>query len=750
MFSLRSHALLRIVSALVLVFASLGIALAQDDPDPNSPTPVLISENDSTRALINSTGIVVKRGRSLSRQLANVFQVDQKVELLVANIDLMYGEGANAFRIYALDGRGREYRFPVLEVRPSDNQKGVFVVVTQLTDQIRYWNEPPAEGDLLVRLTWRGLASNRVRLALGAMGGSVKDDPGAMPTPLSSVTARDDGDETSEYSTGYRWSGDRKRFLEQATFGPTSAEDSRIRRIGLRAWLADQFTLPYPSASNPYPNIPLMSVNLDTAPPLGCGPQPNPNTPVWQACVRDHYTQYQLQKWFYKEAFYGAAQLRHKMTWALSQIWVISGVDTQQSSHMIEWHQQLSKNAFGNWRTLMYDITLNPGMGNYLDMMRSTRTSPNENYPREILQLFNVGLFMLNQDGTLQLDASNNPIPTYDQNTVNNFTKVFTGWRDCRPADLNASCPDFLAGTQDYKDPMSLNTGQHDLTAKTLLSYPGSTTTNIPACTGCTGQATYNYAYASLNQALDNIYNHPNVAPFVSKLLIQHFVTSDPTPAYVGRVAAVFNANRTSPTQMQEVIKAILLDSEARGDVKTDPRYGKLREPVQLLTNVLRNFDVRSADLMTQSDGVVNGSLIALGQNAFFAPTVFNYYQPNYVVPGSTILGPEFGIFTTSTSIGRANLFATYAFNGLTVAMPDRPNGTRINLAEVQAEAAADATANRLMDYLNNKMMHGTMSAQMRAAILPAVTAVASTNTLLRSQTAIYLIATSSQYQVQR
>jgi hypothetical protein len=253
-----------------------------------------------------------------------------------------------------------------------------------------------------------------------------------------------------------------------------------------------------------------------------------------------------------------------------------------------------------------------------------------------------------------------------------------------------------------------------------------------------------------LNQALDNIYNHPNVAPFVSKLLIQHLVTSDPSPAYVGRVSAVFNANRTNPTQMQEVVKAILLDPEARGDVKTDPRYGKLREPVQLLTGVLRNFDVRNQALNGQSDGVVNGSVAGLGQSVFQAPTVFNYYQPNYVVPGTTILGPEFGIYTTSTSILRANLFATYAFNGLNVANPDRPQGTRINLAEAQAIAAADTTANQLMDHLNTKMMHGTMSPQMRAAILPAVTAVASTNTLLRVQTAIYLIATSSQYQVQR
>jgi hypothetical protein len=357
---------------------------------------------------------------------------------------------------------------------------------------------------------------------------------------------------------------------------------------------------------------------------------------------------------------------------------------------------------------------------------------------------------MLNQDGTLQLDGQGNPIPTYDQNIVNNFTKVFTGWRDCRT--VNAACPNLAPGIPDYKDPMEFVPGNHDLTAKTLFSYPGSTTTNIGACTGCTGNnATITtYAFNSLNQALDNIYNHPNLAPFVSKALIQQLVTSDPTPAYVGRVAAVFNANRTNPSQMKEVIRTILLDPEARGDVKTDPRYGKLREPVQLLTNVLRNFNVSSADLSTLSDGVVNGSVAGIGQDVFNSPTVFNYYQPNYFVPGTTILGPEFGIYTTGTAIGRANLFATYAFNGLGVSLPNRPLGTKLNLADVQAVSAADATANQLMDYLNTRMLHGTMSTQMRNMILPAITAISAANSLQRSQTAIYLIATSPQFQVQR
>jgi uncharacterized protein (DUF1800 family) len=196
---------------------------------------------------------------------------------------------------------------------------------------------------------------------------------------------------------------------------------------------------------------------------------------------------------------------------------------------------------------------------------------------------------------------------------------------------------------------MSLSPANHDVTAKTLLSYPGSTTTNIAACTPnpCNTAQITTYANNSLNQALDNIYNHPNVAPFVSKYLIQQLVTSDPTPAYVGRISAVFNAKRTNPSQLKEVVKAILLDPEARGDVKTDPIYGKLREPVQLMTNLFRQIGVTSADGLGQSDGDVNRFPSAMSQSLFFAPTVFNYYPPSYVVPGTSLLGPEFAIFNT-------------------------------------------------------------------------------------------------------
>jgi uncharacterized protein (DUF1800 family) len=731
----------------LLVFSGF----AQEDPNPDSPSPVLISVSGSTRALAVSVrswrgGLPKESNRAFS------YGANSKINIFVTNVELLKEESANAFRVFIQDARGREYRLPVLEMQPVAGMEWIYALTVQLKDEIGYWEEQPERGDVLMRVSWRGLTSNRVRLGLGAIGGRIREDENAVPTPapLAPIKNSDGSTTTSEY-VGYKYSGDRFRFMEQATFGPTAALDNSLRRIGLRRWLEGQFEMPYPSANNPYPNIPLRNTN----PPADCNGNSTAPDPVdlYPECFRDTYSMYQPQVWFYKEALYGEPQLRHRMMWALSQIWVISGVDTQQSSWMIAYQQQLSNNAFGNWRNLMRDITLNPGMGNYLDMMRSTRNNPNENYPREILQLFNVGLFMLNQDGTLQLDGQGNPIPTYDQNTINNFTKVFTGWSLCEVT--GPQCPNRTSGAPNYKDPMIItNTNNHDLTAKTLLNYPGSTTTNVAACTGCTGAAITTYANNSMTQALDNIYNHPNVAPFVSKLLIQNFVTSDPTPAYVGRVAAVFNANRTNPSQLKEVLKAILLDPEARGNVKTEPRFGKLREPVQLTTNVLRIFNVRSFNGTAQSDGDINRLPNGMGQNAFNSPTVFNYFPPDYVVPGTTVLAPEFGIYTTGTAVARANFANTMVMGtGINVSNPNTPNGTSIDLSELQALSTADTTGNQLLDHLNQRMMGGNMSSSMRNTIRTAVTTVAPTsaaNHLLRARTAVYLIATSSQYQVQR
>ena len=761
--------------SLSMIFTVAVGTIAQDGNDPNSPAPVLISESRSTRALALPARSFA-RLELPSRASARPFSYNSTVVIFATNISLMNGEGANAFRVYVEDADGRRFRFPVLDIQPVDKMSGpdkVYALTVQIKDESGYWSPPENSGDVFIAVTWRGMVSNRVILGIGTYGRGVKADPSSVPTPLgaSKVSKGGQMDQLALGSVGYRYGGDRLRLMEQATFGPTAALDSRLRRIGIRTWLEQQFEAQYPSLSNPYPNHPLKPGNA----PSDCdNNQTIPDVPT--TCFRDTYSMYQPQIWFMKEALYGEAQLRHRVAWALAQIWVTSGTDIQQGRHMVEYHKVLSRNAFGNYRDLMEEMTLNPTMGQYLDMMTSTRNNPNENYARELMQLFTIGLFMLNQDGTYQLDETNSPIPTYDQNNVNALTKVLTGWRDCR---VQASCPNIALGTVNYIDPMMLNAGittaggnLHDLTAKTLLDYPGSTTTNIPVCPtsgagNCTAtggttnaQALANiavYANGSMEQALDNIFNHPNVGPFVSKILIQHLVTSDPTPAYVARVSAAFNNNGLGERgDMKAVIRAILLDPEARGDIKTDPNYGKLREPVLLSTNLLRQFNVRSADGLSQSDGyyIARVEFVGMGQIPFLAPTVFNFYPPSYVIPGTSMLGPEFAIMTTGTAIQRTNFVNRFVFTSIPVPVsnPNMPNGTSLDFSDLQSISTADLTGNALVDELGRRMLHGTMSAQMKSTLLPAVTSF-TTGTdmhLNRVRQAVYLIATSSQFQVQR
>ena len=746
---------MRIFAAFAIV-SCVALGIAAQDPDPNSPTPVFLTDATSTRALAQ-TSRNAQRGIDPSKIRARAFLPNSSVVLYVTNLDLMDGEGANAFRVNAEDELGHKYRFPVTDIRIADNARveGVYAVTIVLTDEIGYWDPPVPNADLLLHLTWRGLSSNGVKIGLGHMGGNVKDDPDARPAPLGSApqtTSNKEVDSPSPEFVGYRFSGDRRRFLEQATFGPTQALDDRIRRIGLRTWLAEQFAAPYPT--NPYPNQPLKPNN----PPTDCDGDQVVVPDVPATCFRDTYTLYPLQTWNSAESLYGTAPLRHRVSWGLSQIWVTSGVDVQQSRHMVEYHKILSNNAFGNFRNLMQQMTLSPTMGDYLSMSLSTKNSPNENYAREIMQLFTVGLFLLNPDGTYQLDGSGNPIPTYDQNNVNNLTKVLTGWSFC---NTPAVCPNIAVGTVNYIDPMLLNTGNHDLTAKTLLNYPGANPADrdILACTGCTGTAITTYANASLNHALDNIFNHPNVGPYISRTLIQQMVTSFPTAAYVGRVATVFNDNGSGVRgDMKAVVKAILLDPEARGDAKSDPNFGKLREPFQFATNLMLNFNVRSANGSGLSDGYLLGlnEYNGMAQIPFRSPTVFNYFPPGYIIPGTGLLGPEFALMTTGTAIQRANFVNRMVFTApaIPTSPPTNqggaPNGTSLDFSDLQALVAADTTGNTLVDELNRRLMHGTMSASMKSTILTAVTNIASSDTLNRARQAVYLVATSSQYQVQR
>jgi len=502
-------------------------------------------------------------------------------------------------------------------------------------------------------------------------------------------------------------SGDVIRFLEQSTFGPNDTLINYVQAIGVGAYLTEQLNLP----SSGWPVLPLQP---STVPP-GCD----------TICQRDNYSMYPLQIRFFTNSLYGHDQLRQRMIWALHQLFVVSGRDINLPSWMLPYIQTLDRNAFGNYRQLLSEITLNPGMGHYLNMDTSTKNNPNENYAREVLQLFSVGTVLLNPDGTPQLDVNGDPLPTYDQATVTNFARVFTGWK------LAANV---APGVPDYITPMVLTAANHDTGSKTLLS--GAV---LPA--GQTGDK-------DLKDALDNIFNHPNVGPYIATHLIHTLVTSNPTPSYVARVAAVFNDNGFGIRgDLSAVVAAILFDPEARSDPPSDPNFGHLREPALFALNLLRALNAKSADLATTSDGYINPQTVSMGQDVFRPATVFSYYPADYLLPGSSsVLAPEFGLLDTSATLKRANFVNTMVFSTIGVGA-NSPNGTALDLSGLQALASDPV---QVVSYLNHLLLHGSMSASMQNSIVNAVSGISASNLRLRAQQALYLVATSSQYQVER
>jgi uncharacterized protein (DUF1800 family) len=497
------------------------------------------------------------------------------------------------------------------------------------------------------------------------------------------------------------------RFMDQASFGADQAQIARATAIGLSAWVDEQMALP----ASDYPALPMM-------------PSTRPDT-CTGTCSRDNYSMYLLQTRFFTNAFYGQDQLRQRVAWALHKLIVVSGRDGFLPSRYVPYLRIFNRNAFGNFRQILQEITLNPAMGAYLDMASSTRTRPNENYAREVLQIFSVGTDLLNPDGTPQIDALGEPLPTYDQSVVDGFTKVFTGW---------TYGPDPAPGIRNYFDPMVLRATNHDTGTKTLLR--GFV---VPA--GQTGQQ-------DLAMALDNIFNHPNVGPYIGTRLIRELVTSNPSPAYVARVTAVFDDNGNGVRgDLRAVVKAILFDPEARGPAMAAPDQGRLRDPIQFATGVLRAMGVRSADGLSTSDGHVAPQGVNMGLDLFRPTSVFSYYPAEFLVPGTTDLhGPEFGVISASTTLRRANFVNTMTYSRINTST-DAPRGTSINLAPLEALAANPTT---LVNELDRRFMHGMMSIEMKNAVIQAVSAVAATNPRGRAQQGLYLVCSSSQYQVQR
>ena len=347
------------------------------------------------------------------------------------------------------------------------------------------------------------------------------------------------------------------------------------------------------------------------------------------------------------------------------------------------------------------------------------------------MQLFTMGLFLINPDGTPQLDSSGNPIPAYTQAQVQAFARAYTGWTY---ANADGSSPSKIPnGTANYTMPMAAVDANHDTAAKVLLNG-----TTLPA-----GQT----SAQDLDGALANIFAHPNVGPFVCRQLIQHLVASNPSPAYVQRVAAVFANNGSNVRgDMKAVVNAILMDSEARaGDTNANAEGGHLREPVLWLTALVRGLGFTNNDATAGNDVIANASYNTLGnytttlsQKPYASPSVFNFFPPEYVIPGSSSNAPEFSLENTASAVLRLSLANTVVFNKI--------SGFNVDLSATSSLGVLAAKPGDLVDSLSMLLMHGQMSSQMRTAIVNHITTL--TDPAQRVRVATYLVITSSQYKI--
>ena len=554
----------------------------------------------------------------------------------------------------------------------------------------------------------------------GSSGSTATAPAGSGSTAAPQVASKP----TRTPTTASLSSTDAARLLEQATFGPTPSEVKRVAALGFNAYLAEQLGMPA-SGYTGFTYVPHEA-------PSSCDRNPAAPASAASICARDNYSLFNVQRQFFENALTGRDQLRQRVAFALSQLFVVSGNKIREAYGMAAFQNLLLNDAFRNFRQVLEDVTLSPVMGHYLDMARNAKadpargTSPNENYARELLQLFSIGVNKLNQDGSLALDAHNQPQPTYNQSVIEGFSSIFTGWT--YPALMGA--PSSWTNPPNFQGTMVSFPDQHDPRAKLLLDGAVAPAGQTPE--------------ADLKAALDAVFNHPNVAPFIVKQLIQHLITSNPSPAYVARIAAVFaNNGQGVRGDLAAVVKAILADVEARGDSPPQPGSGHLREPALFITTLLRGLGGRS-------DGVfLSDQVEKMGQPLFMAPTVFNFYPPSYQLPGSNTLAPEFFIQDATTGIARYNFVAELVFHGGAAADPTvwGSIGTTLDLGSGTFPPLAPA--NVLLDQLSSQLLHGSLSSAARAVIASALSAIPSNAAAEQVQTAAYLMATSQQFQVE-
>ena len=445
-------------------------------------------------------------------------------------------------------------------------------------------------------------------------------------------------------------------------------------------------------------------------------------------------------------------QLRQRIAFALSELFVVStngGPLMYQNQATAAYMDLLVKNAFGNYRDLLEKVTLSPAMGQYLSMFRNdkpntaTGVRADENYAREIMQLFSVGLIKLNADGTVALDSNGRTIPTFTQAEVEGLARVFTGWAS-KPRSGSVSESSWQYDV-DYVNPMVAYANHHDTGQKTIIGG------KVIAAGGT--------AASDLKIALDTLFNHPNVGPFISKQLIQRLVASNPSPAYVKRVAAVFNNNGAGVRgDLAAVYKAILTDSEAVNVSST----GKLREPLIRLTNLWRAFNA------TDSSGKVAEYMVLLTSYQMFAqapmqsPTVFNFFRPDYKRTGELsdlkLVAPEFQTTNESTLVLTQNRLQEQAYQfvdsagkrymGVDIDYSSNINNSTVLLKTKQWEAYA-ATPATLVEQLNLVLMAGNMPAAMKSTLVSYVSGIPASTPARRVIEAADLVINSPQYAIQ-
>ncbi len=537
-----------------------------------------------------------------------------------------------------------------------------------------------------MRTAW-ALALVTVLAACGA--GKEDDEPQQQQPPQQQPTG----------STPTR--SEAARFLAQATYGPTEASINELARSNYTAWLTEQFNRPQlPHRTHVARRGDDLAANMQTV------------------------SQTQFRESYWAQALTGPDQLRQRAAFALSQIFVISFVDgnlANQPRGVTAYYDMLAEKSFGNFRDLLESVSLHPMMGTYLTSLRNQKEDAasgrvaDENYAREIMQLFTIGLYELNNDGTYR---GGTPTETYTHEDIKGLAKVFTGFSWYAGPNLaDRTNSRFFGGNaqaeRDFR-PMQGYNQYHSVSEKRFLG------TVIPA----TGAAN---AEGDLRIALDTLFNHRNVGPFIGKLLIQRMVTSNPSPAYVGRVAAAFNNSGSGVRgDMKAVFRAILLDPEARTYDASSTRYGKVREPVLRLSHFLRAFKVRSTSGDFTGLDNTDSSTNNLGQSALRSPSVFNFFRPGFAPPNSAaatagLVSPELQLANEVSVAGYLNYLRS---NWLTV------NAGRDLQLDFSAEVALADNPGALVDRLNLLLMSGQMNSALRTQVIDGITgrAIPTTN----------------------